>query len=862
MTKISFIYTENGFIPDHPDDQIEDTWTQRFLQNKYEALFDFGFENDTKGFSGSALFLYHICESFIHALSAKPELEIAREQVTVTPDEDTIDTLLNIVPFCIGSEYVNSTWIKNLFKKLNEVYAGRIRKHAGTVASYLAMKSSDLKTARRIYFHLVENMADMQYPFAFLVTYATKDSAGRVLHVPLKQSLIEFKDDRNKLLNLLACLNDVADQVPMIAELMENGNLFHPIRLTSMEAFTLLKSVPIIEKNGIRCRVPNWWKKKYSSVNLNVTVGNTQPSLFGFASILQTQPSLVVNGKPLTKAEISAMLKMEEGLAFLKGQWVEINHTRLKQLLEQMENYDGTITLKEALTKNYLSEDEEDPDLGVQISNGKWLRDMLGKMRDPSRIRNKAKPKKFNAVLRPYQVDGYNWLNQMSELGFGACLADDMGLGKTVQVISYLEKLYETDKKSRALLIVPASLLGNWEKELQKFAPSLPYRIFHSTSAKEFSVETEPYFLLITTYGMAQRHEALQKMHWKCLILDEAQAIKNPGTKQTKTVKKIPSDMRIAMTGTPIENDLFNLWSLFDFLNKGLLGSSDDFKQYTKRLEVEPENMSHLKALVSPFILRRLKTDKSIISDLPDKVEITDRVELSRRQIVLYRKEVADMEKRLEEAVGMERRGLILSLLTHLKQICNHPDQRQKDDNWLPSDSGKFAMLKELCETIYEKRERVIIFTQYREMCQPLCDYLETVFHQKGLILHGGIRPAERTKLVARFNDPEHYVPYIVMSIKAGGTGLTLTAANHVIHFDRWWNPAVENQATDRAYRIGQKNNVFVHKLVSTGTIEEKIDQLLTSKQDLADSVLSSGADQWITEMSQEELMNLLRLDI
>ena len=862
MTKISFIYTEKGFIPDHPDDQVEDAWTTRFLQNKYEALFDFGFEHDTKGFSGSALFLYHISETFIQVLSAKPELEIAREQIRVTLDEDTTDTLLNIVPFCIGSEYVNSAWIENLFEKLNDVYASRIRNHAGTVASYLAMKSSDLKTARRIYFHLVENMEDMQYPFAFLVTYATKDSAGRVLHVPLKQSLIEFKDDRNQLLNLLACLNDVADQVPMIAELMENGNLFHPIRLTSQEAFTLLKSVPIIEKAGIRCRVPNWWKKKSSSVTMNVTVGNTQPSLFGFASILQTQPSLVVNGKPLTKTEISAMLKMEEGLAFLKGQWVEINHTRLKQLLEQMENYDGTITLKEALTKNYLSEDEEDPDLGVQISNGKWLRDMLGKMRDPSRIRNKAKPKKFNAVLRPYQVDGYNWLNQMSELGFGACLADDMGLGKTVQVISYLEKMYESDKKGRALLIVPASLLGNWEKELQKFAPSLPYRIFHSTSAKDFSLETEPYFLLITTYGMAQRHEALQKIHWRCLILDEAQAIKNPGTKQTKTVKKIPSDMRIAMTGTPIENDLFNLWSLFDFLNKGLLGSSDDFKQYAKRLEVEPENMPHLKALVSPFILRRLKTDKSIISDLPDKVEITDRVELSRRQIVLYRKEVADMENRLEEAVGIERRGLILSLLTHLKQICNHPDQRQKDNNWLPSDSGKFAMLKELCETIYEKRERVIIFTQYREMCQPLCDYLETVFHQKGLILHGGIRPAERTKLVARFNDPEHYVPYIVMSIKAGGTGLTLTAANHVIHFDRWWNPAVENQATDRAYRIGQKNNVFVHKLVSTGTIEEKIDQLLTSKQDLADSVLSNGADQWITEMSQEELMNLLRLDI
>ena len=577
--------------------------------------------------------------------------------------------------------------------------------------------------------------------------------------------------------------------------------------------------------------------------------------MFGFDSILSLQPSLIVNGRALTKKEISELLKMEEGLAWLKGQWVEINHNKLQQLLEQMEQYDGTITLKEALTKTYMS---NDVDMGIQISNGKWLRDILGKLKNPSKIKNKAQPKYLNATLRPYQKSGYNWLNQMNDLGFGACLADDMGLGKTLQVISFLEKMYEKKKDGHVLLIVPASLLGNWSKEIDRFAPKMTYYILHGKN----NIVHEDTFITITTYGMALRNEFLQDRVWDCLILDEAQAIKNPATKQTRAIKKISSHMRIAMTGTPIENDLSNLWSLFDFLNKGLLGSASEFKEYAKKVQAYPEYMTKLKMMVSPFILRRLKTDKTIISDLPDKMEITEHVDLSKRQVVLYRKEVEKAEQKILDSTGLQRRGIVIALLTKLKQICNHPDQFIHDTNYNPKDSGKYAMLKELCETIYEKRERVLVFTQYKEMCEPLSQYLESIFHKKGYIIHGGIPAKKRTEIVEKFNDENTYVPYIVLSLKAAGTGLNLTAANHVIHFDRWWNPAVENQASDRAYRIGQTKEVFVHKLVSNGTIEEKIDKLIESKQELANSILASGQEKWITELDTNELMDLLRLDV
>ncbi len=484
-------------------------------------------------------------------------------------------------------------------------------------------------------------------------------------------------------------------------------------------------------------------------------------------------------------------------------------------------------------------------------------------LRKPESIRKAVLPKSFRATLRPYQSSGFTWLNYMDKLGFGACLADDMGLGKTVQVLAYLEKLRRTNKHAHALLVVPASLIGNWQKEAEKFAPALDFQILHGKTAAKLGEEFRgsSAFLTITTYGMVTRIKELQETAWECVILDEAQAIKNPLTRQTKEIKKLSSRMRIAMTGTPIENELANLWSLFDFLNKGLLGTSAEFKEFCKGLGDHPEGYVRLKTMVAPFMLRRVKTDKSIIADLPEKLETIDYANLAKKQIVLYRKAVSDLEKRLEEADGIERRGLVMSAIIRLKQICNHPDQYLGQQTFSAEESGKFAMLKEICGTIYEKRERVLVFTQFKEITEYLAAFLTEVFQTEGFVLHGGTPVAKRSQIVEAFQG-EKYVPFIVLSVKAGGTGLNLTKANHVIHFDRWWNPAVENQATDRAFRIGQTKNVMVHKLVCKGTIEEKIDEMIEAKKELAENVIGSGGEKWITELSNEELMSMMRLGI
>ncbi|MBP3869471.1 MAG: DEAD/DEAH box helicase [Faecalicoccus sp.] len=525
-----------------------------------------------------------------------------------------------------------------------------------------------------------------------------------------------------------------------------------------------------------------------------------------------------------------------------------------------MESSDDTISLLDALRKD-ISEDKQDPDNGIIISNGQWLNSLLHNLKHPEKLRKTKVPASVHATLRPYQINGFNWLSYMDTIGFGACLADDMGLGKTLQVLTYLENLRQKKSDAHVLLVAPASLLGNWQKEKEKFVPDMDLQILHGYSKPTLQKMCEnPSFLNITTYGMVSRIDELANRKWDCIILDEAQAIKNPLTKQTRAVKKLSGRMHIAMTGTPIENDLTNLWSLFDFLNKGLLGSASEFTSYCSKLDNTPEDYARLKGMINPFLLRRMKTDKRIIKDLPDKFEMLDYTNLSKKQIVLYKKTVDDTAKKLEELSGMERRGLVLSTIMKLKQICNHPDQYLGSKAYTPSESGKFLMLKELCETIYEKRERVLIFTQFKEITDYLADYLETIFHAQGGIIHGSISAKQRTEIVEKFQS-DAYMPFIVCSIKAAGTGLNLTKANHVIHFDRWWNPAVENQATDRAFRIGQTKNVMVHKLVCRGTIEEKINIMIESKRELAENVIGEGSEKWITELSNEELLSLLRLD-
>jgi non-specific serine/threonine protein kinase len=418
--------------------------------------------------------------------------------------------------------------------------------------------------------------------------------------------------------------------------------------------------------------------------------------------------------------------------------------------------------------------------------------------------------------------------------------------------------------------VLPASLIGNWKTELERFAPSLRSLFFHRSQLNKKAMEAisndntalKNIDVVLTTYGTLMRQNWLQRQEWQLLVLDEAQAIKNPGARQSKAVKGINAKSRIALTGTPVENRLSDLWSLFDFLNPGLLGSATRFKGFVKSLsERESDQYAPLRNLVSPYILRRLKTDRSIISDLPEKIEVPAYCGLSKVQAAHYQQAVNEMAHAIENLEGIKRRGLVLSYLLRFKQICNHPSQLLGDHEYDPKKSGKFQRLAELCEEIASRQEKLLVFTQFREMTAPLADFLAQLFGQPGLVLHGGTAVKQRQKLVERFQD-EQGPPFFILSLKAGGTGLNLTQASHVIHFDRWWNPAVENQATDRAFRIGQKNNVLVHKFVCQGTIEEKIDALISEKTALANDLLDGGADTLLTEMDNETLLNLVSLDI
>lgn len=867
---LSVYFTEESFVIEqalYEDNTPQALWSRSFTQDKYKALYHLGFLREEGWFSPGVVFLHRIAELLIRKLCSQPDIEFSRELAEAILEEDEAIPLIEEVPFVLGMELVDEPWIRSLWERLLAVYKEEVLIYDGEIAHYFQDQQEDLTVAGRVFFHLVENPED-DYPFAFMATYATRPSASRrAIHTPLKHALAEFQGEEKNLFSLITCVVRAARQSSLISDLLESGELFAALKFTPGEAYTFLKELPLYEESGIMCRVPDWWRKKRNGVKINIQVGQKEPARLGMDALINFVPELCLGDDPITLAELQAFLEMAEGLIRYKGKWVEVDRRKIESILAAFENVSkrfSTLSLSDALRLELNPEEllsDQDEEIELSVSSGQWLKGLTERLIHPERSEEECVPKDFQATLRAYQATGCRWLYQMDQCGFGACLADDMGLGKTVQVIGYLEYV-RSKGKGPVLLVLPASLIGNWQNEIRKFAPAMPYQVLHKSEAKAgTSLVIEPdRFLYITTYGMALRLEELKERFWDCLILDEAQAIKNPGTKQTKALKAIPSRMRIAMTGTPIENRLGDLWSLFDFLNQGLLGSAKEFTDFSKSLTEEADGYARLRRMIQPFILRRLKTDKSIISDLPDKIEMNDYTTLSKRQIALYQQVVTDLTSKLDNAEGIERKGLVLSSIMKFKQICNHPDQYLGKDDYKPEHSGKFAQLKEICETIGEKRERVLVFTQFKEMTGPISEYLNGIFGKEGLVLHGGTPIKRRKEMVDEFN-AEAYVPYMVLSLKAGGTGLNLTAASHVIHFDRWWNPAVENQATDRAFRIGQTKNVMVHKFVTQGTLEEKIDRMITDKQNLVQDLLGSGGEHWITEYSNEELLELFKLE-
>ena len=476
-------------------------------------------------------------------------------------------------------------------------------------------------------------------------------------------------------------------------------------------------------------------------------------------------------------------------------------------------------------------------------------------------------PKGFMGTLRPYQMRGYSWMSFLRQWQVGACLADDMGLGKTPQTLAMIMRGWEeTSEKQPTLLVCPTSLTGNWEREAAKFVPDLPVQVHHGSDRKKggaFAKQIKDKALVITSYALLQRDEELFKtVQWAGIILDEAQNIKNTQTKQTKAAHKLQGQYRLALTGTPVENNVGDLWSIMHFLNPGYLGSHEKFKAtfFNKiQIEKDPQAASSLKQLTKPLVLRRLKTDRSIISDLPEKMEMKVYCQLSPEQITLYETVVADANGLLDQAEGIERKGVILATLSKLKQICNHPVNFLNDGSTLKERSGKLTRLLEMLEEITTVKERCLIFTQYAEMGHLLKKHLEEEFGSEVLFLHGGTSKKNRDIMVERFQKQENSPSIFILSLKAGGVGLNLTRANHVFHFDRWWNPAIENQATDRAFRIGQTKNVQVHKFICTGSIEERIDQMIENKKEIAATVIGTG-EGWLTELSTDSLKELWKL--
>ncbi|HVS34311.1 MAG TPA: DEAD/DEAH box helicase [Gemmataceae bacterium] len=812
---------------------------------------------------------------------------------TPPPSEAERTAWIMQAPPMVGLEYLRPDTLAEWWTDLDALVREEIRRHKGGAQAYLSEKNPQWRFVGRVTLHLAENKRDPESPFAFLATYVSRLSPqGRVQHEPLGRALQQYAGagNRKALLSLLTPLDRAAERSALVKDLVDSGEVYHPLAWSPQEAHRFLQDIPIFEESGLLVRVPDWWKPHHPTRPIvNVQINPRNASRLGVDALLDFSVGVALDGETLSEAELQEMLAATGGLVRFKGKWVEIDRAKLAEALEHWRTverqvkrdglsfFEGMRLLAGApLDRDASADIPEAAREWTGLKAGPALEAMLKQVEAPD-ARQVPPPPDLKAELRPYQRIGLSWLHFLAQLGLGACLADDMGLGKTVQVIALLLALkrerdpgelggVSPQRAVPSLLVVPASLIANWKAEIERFAPSLKIAIAHPSetpAGKEdlSDADMEDRDLVITTYGMLARKERLRQRQWRLAILDEAQAIKNSGTRQTRAVKELQAAGRIALTGTPVENRLSDLWSLFDFLNPGLLGNAKAYANFVKRLEAPPKpSYQPLRALVGPYILRRLKTDKRVIADLPDKTEVKAYCGLSRQQAALYEQTVRDLQEKLETTDGVQRRGLVLAQLMRLKQICNHPAQMLGHGDYDPKHSGKFQRLAALCEELAQRQEKALVFTQFRETAEPLAQFLEGVFGRPGLVLHGGTAVAKRRELVERFQRDDG-PPFFVLSVKAGGTGLNLTAASQVIHFDRWWNPAVENQATDRAFRIGQKRNVLVHKFVCRGTVEERIDALLTSKADLMRDVVEGG-ERLLTEMPNDELLAFVALDV
>jgi SNF2 family DNA or RNA helicase len=769
------------------------------------------------------------------------------------------------------------------------------------VSEWLARLQADAGAAFRLCFRLEAPEAAIPHRAAraWVLRYLLQAADDLSLLVPAEQ----VWRARGKTLRTLDRRFD-QPQERMLAGLGKASRFFAPIEeslhaarpeaaaLTTDEAYTFLRETSLLlEEGGFGVLVPQWWGRRGAANRLGarLKLRPTQKQApaggiggLSFERIVAVDWDLALGDEALSIKELERLAKLKMPLVQVRGQWAVLDPEQIEAAIKFWEAQQKTpaeMSLSEAL-RLLLAQQQQVGGVDVAgVSADGWLADLVEGLRTSAgQMAVLPQPPAFSGQLRPYQQRGFSWLAFLRRWGFGACLADDMGLGKTPMTIAYLLTTRSLDaaaarRPNPTLVICPTSVVGNWQREIGRFAPSLRVMVHHGGErlrGEDFAQTARQHDVVISSYALARRDaDLLLSIDWSDVILDEAQNIKNPSAKQTQTIRKLPAEFRIALTGTPVENRLSELWSIMHFLNPGYLGSQREFQQrFAKPIEQagDEDAAQQLRSITQPFILRRVKTDPTIIQDLPDKLEMTTYCTLTAEQATLYQAVVEDSLKQVEESEGIERRGIVLATLLKLKQVCNHPAQfladgspaMQSGADGQEHRSGKLARLTEMLEEALAEGDRALIFTQFAEMGELLKRQLQEAFGQEVLFLHGGTPLKKRDEMVAHFQSRRGPALF-VLSLKAGGTGLNLTAANYVFHFDRWWNPAVENQATDRAFRIGQTRNVQVHKLVCAGTLEETIDDLIERKKALAEAVVGTG-EGWLTELSTADLRQVLAL--
>ena len=859
---LNVLFTKEGFEPDItdvPEEEREAAAEKWSGESGYESLYFLGLRGKPLQETLSVNFLLQITASFFKQLTALPGLWFMRERAAVTLSDEEAARLLDAVPFAVGAEYIDRTWIENIYLKLQKIFAREISEWQGSVESYFFEKSSAFSVPQRFTFYLTER-SDRRFPFAFFVTYMT-EAEGEVREVPLKSAICALEKTQEDLVPQLAGLAKAAVVSPVIDLWMKKGELLYPLALTKEEAYLFLKQTDSIEKAGISCKVPAWWKNKSSEITICDYLGRKENRDSEMETKFYLRSYLAVDKQPLSEKEIDELRKETQGIRPWRESWIQTDYNHLSRLLKKIKKEERTISLSELLRLE-IGAGRNQTDLWEKIILSKNFSHYFEKLRHPENLEEVSIPETLKVSMQPYQQAGYTWLCNMDYWGMGAYLADDMELNKPLQALAYLEKLRLEKSAGRVLLVTRTVRLGDWEKWINDYTPQMKVCLLsenQTANAREKFRKSDA-FLFVVPYILVTRLRELQKVEWECILLDEAQEIKRPETIRAEFLKTFNSRMRVAMSSIPIENNLIEFWSVFEFLNKGMLGTPAEFRDFFIKIRENSEYYAHFRMWLAPFLLRRSKKDRSITPVSGDCFKLVHKTLLAKKQWVLYRKATGDMRRQLLQVSGEKRQDVVMETAKKLWQILNHPDQYLQRHAYLTEESGKFLMLKEICEIIYQKREKAAVIVRMKEIIPPLNELLTDIFHASGWVFTDNFPPEKQQKLFADFQNAAA-APFLLFPVKEEKFDITKINTDHLIFFDWLWEQ--EKNTDEKEAAVSKSGRMTIHKLVCKGTLEEKMERLSqpgkTIEEILGD--MKREKDRRIAEYDDAELFAFFRVE-